>query len=85
MYVFKEYNEANNSLKTFATKKEFLDFLDNLCKERGLELPKESQALMQCSETFLDSDGNAFQGLSISGFSNTGSRFLGFYNMITCK
>ena len=42
MYKFREYNK--NDIKSFNTQKEFLDYLDNICKNRGLELPHQSDS-----------------------------------------
>ena len=84
MYSFKEYNKKPYEIKTFNTKEEFLDYLDSLCSSRGLYLPTEAQALMEFHETVTDTNGNQFQGLSLSGFSNEGSQILGFYSKTSC-
>lgn len=83
MYKFREYNK--NDIKSFNTQKEFLDYLNNICKNRGLELPQQNQAIMPFDEKFNDGMGNAFDGISISGFSNTGSRILGYWTKIPCE
>ncbi|MBP3496074.1 MAG: hypothetical protein J6K52_07700 [Clostridia bacterium] len=84
MYIFRENNNDSES-KSFNTKKEFLDYLDNLCEKRELELPKENQAIMPFYERFNDSKGNSFDGISLSGFSNNGSRILGYWTKIPCE
>ena len=84
MYIFKEFNKKPYEIKTFETKEAFLNYLNSLCNNRGLSLPTETQALMEFHETVTDANGNHFQGLSLSGFSNVGSRILGFYSKISC-
>lgn len=84
MYIFKEYNKKPYEIKTFKTKEDFIAYLNSLCEKRGLELPTEAQALMEFYEIITDTDGNKFQGLSLSGFSNKGSRILGFYSKTSC-
>ena len=84
MYSFKEYSEKACKILTFGTKLDFLDYLNYLCREKGLPLPTEAQALMEFNEIVTDSYGNKFQGFSLSGFSDKGSRFLGFYNKSSC-
>ena len=84
MYIFKEYDKKPYEIKKFKTKEEFIDYLDLLCDKRGLELPTEEQALMEFHEIVADADENHFQGLSLSGFSDKGSRILGFYSKVSC-
>ena len=85
MYSFKEYNKKPYEIKSFKTKKDFIFYLDSLCNNKGLALPTEAQALMEFHETVTDANGNRFQGLSLSGFSNEGSRILGFYSKTSCN
>ena len=84
MYIFKEYNKKPYEIKTFKTKEDFIGYLNLLCNRRGLELPTEAQALMEFCEIITDVDENKFQGVSLSGFSNVGSKILGFYSKTSC-
>ena len=70
MYKFKEYNQKNREVIEFETKEEFLAFIDSLCESKGLEFPKENQAIMALGENFVDGDGMIINGISISGFTN---------------
>ena len=83
MYIFRNYNTKN--LINFSSKKDLLQHIDVLCNDKNLPLPTEQQSMISFGESFIDGDGNRFDGFCLSGCSDKSrSHVLGFYGGIKC-
>ena len=83
MYIFKNY--SNQTIKNFLHKKDLLNYINDLCQNNDLPLPTDDQALIDFGEVYTDGQGNRFDGFSLSGFSKTGCRLLGFWGKYPCN